>query len=266
MNTEFRSILEELKKPFPPDAHQERELKGGGRWFYLGWQTIRDRLSEVCPDWQIQYDEPKYLDKYCIVKGRLTICGVAREAWGNAEIELLSGSGKDMARGTPIERAIADCFKNCCEAFLLGAYLDEQTQDKREFTLRYLHGKGDGRAKKFATENGWIGTDQQIANGSTARTTPKPPPKPFGGTTNGNTPKIITAAQRTRFYTIAKNNGWTDGAAKKLLSEHNFTSSTEITIAKYDELCKLLQDKSKAALYNSQAAPIHSAPEQNEWS
>ncbi|BAS59903.1 hypothetical protein NIES2135_20600 [Leptolyngbya boryana NIES-2135] len=258
----FKEIQPKLKAWFPPEDHDERELPGTKAiWYFVKWQKIRDRLDEVCPDWEVEYSDPIVIEEEICIRCKITICGVSREAPGYAPLKLISNAGKNMARGSAGERATADAFKNSCELHGIARYLDEQAdKDTKENFVRYMQKGGNGRAATHYRNN------QQIANGSTPRTTPKPPPKPFGGTINGNTPKIITAAQRTRFYTIAKNNGWTDGAAKKLLSEHNFTSSTEITIAKYDELCKLLQDKSKAALYNSQAAPIHSAPEQNEWS
>lgn len=257
----FKEIQPKLKAWFPPEAHVERDIPGktSATWWFVPWQLIRERLDEVVPDWQVDYTDPVYLEELCVIRCRITICGIVREAPGNAPLRLISSKGNDMARGTPVERAVADAFKNCCEAFGVCRYLDEQADKAtKENFIRYLHKGGNGRAGTVYRNN------EAIANGSTPRTTPKPPPKPFGGATAKT--GTITEAQRKRFYTIAKNNGWTDGAAKKLLSEHGFTSSTEITIAKYDELCKILQDKSKAALYNSQAAPIHAASEQNEWS
>lgn len=107
MNDEFRDIIRQLKEPFAPEDHEERDLPGGGKWFYVRWQKIRDRLDEVCPQWQESYTAPVYLDKYCTIGCTITINGVSRQRWGNAEIELLSRSGKDMSRGTPIERAVA---------------------------------------------------------------------------------------------------------------------------------------------------------------
>jgi len=70
----------------------------------------------------------------------VTIAGVSREAIGNAKIQQLSKSGNEMSRGTPIERAIADAFKNAAESFGVGAYLDDQ-----EYVVRYLHNKNDPR-------------------------------------------------------------------------------------------------------------------------
>jgi len=71
---------------------------------------------------------------------QITIARISREAVGNAKITQLSKSGNDMSRGTPIERAIADAFKNAAESFGVAAYLDDQ-----KFVIRYLKSKEDSR-------------------------------------------------------------------------------------------------------------------------
>jgi len=68
---EFQEILLELKKPFRPEQHQERQLPGGGRWFYITWQDIRERLDEVCPEWSCTWTEPIYIGDYCHIKPHL---------------------------------------------------------------------------------------------------------------------------------------------------------------------------------------------------
>lgn len=161
MNNEIREIITQLKAPFPIESHKERELPGKGRWFFIPWQTIRDRLDEVCPEWQVSYSEPNYLGDYCHITCTIIIANISRSAPGNAKIEQLSSSGKDMSRGTPIERAIADAFKNAAEAWGVARYLDDQT-----FVVKYMQSKGDMRGYKFFTEN------NQLEAG--ARGTPKP--------------------------------------------------------------------------------------------
>ena len=141
----IREILGELKKPFPAAAHKERELPGGGRWFFIPWQAIRDRLDEICPDWSVSYSTPVYVGDYCVILCTLTVAGVTRQAPGNSPIAQLSSKGNDMSRGTPIERATADAFKNAAEAFGMAAYLDDQA-----FVVRLLQQQGDGRGVQFA--------------------------------------------------------------------------------------------------------------------
>jgi hypothetical protein len=136
----IKEIITELKQPFAAADHHIRDLPGGKQWVYIKWQTIRARLNEVCPDWQMNYSDPNYLGEFCHVRCRLTIAGVTREALGNAKIAEISKSGNDMGRGSPIERAIADAFKNAAEAFGVGAYLDDQ-----QFVIRHLKNQGDNR-------------------------------------------------------------------------------------------------------------------------
>jgi hypothetical protein len=146
--TELSEALSRLQERFPVEAHRERDLPGGGIWYYIPWQAIRDRLNEVAPgQWSIAWGDPQYLDKHCYIKARLTIHGWTQEAIGNAPIELISKSGKDMSRGNPIERAIADALKNAAEMFGVAAYLDEQadTKTKQDFA-RWMRSAGNPKA------------------------------------------------------------------------------------------------------------------------
>ena len=138
-------IIARLKAPFAPSQHKDRELPGGGTWFYIAWQLIRSRVEEVDPDYSQSFENPQYLDQYCFVACTLTICGVSRQAIGNAKIEMLSKSGKNMDRGNCIERAIADAFKNAAESFGVAAYLDDQDQ-----VIKIMSSHGDSRAYTYA--------------------------------------------------------------------------------------------------------------------
>jgi hypothetical protein len=151
---DIRDIITQLKAWFPPEVHKERDLPGGGKWFYLPWQIIRERFDAVCPDWEVSYSTPSYLGDYCAITCTITIGDISKQGVGNAEIMLLSSSGKNMARGTPIERATADAFKNAAEAWGIGRYLDDQTdpKTKAEF-IRYMQHAGDGRAADFHHRN-----------------------------------------------------------------------------------------------------------------
>lgn len=155
-----QSILVKLREPFPPNAHKERKLPGGGRWFYIPWQTIRDRLEELFPlDWTATYSDPVVVGDYTVIRCQLTILrsqgGITREGVGNDKAyPELNDQGKAKTIGTPPERARADAFKAAAEEFGIGSYLDDQ-----QFVIRHMQGKGDGRAAKFALENGWLGNE-----------------------------------------------------------------------------------------------------------
>lgn len=170
-------ILPQLAAKFPAEDHDERQLPGGGRWWYVKWQKIRDRLDEVCPDnWSVSYGTPSYLGDLCYVTCKLTICGVTREGVGSAQITLLSSSGKDMSRGNPIERSVADAFKNAAEQFRIAAYLDEQADEKTKNEFRLWMQRG-GNGKPLADYHKQQREARPVAAAPTAQ--PQPPKKPI---------------------------------------------------------------------------------------
>lgn len=252
----IKEILTELKKPFAPQDHIERELPGSGRWFFIPWQRIRERLDEACPDWQVEYSTPVYLGDHCVINCTLTIAGVSRMAPGNAPIELLSKSGKDMSRGTPIERAIADAFKNAAEAFGVGAYLDVQAQDKREFMLRYMQAKGDGRAVQFARENNWVPGSLPTAEQKKAaqREQPKPFGQPSGQSKASGLNRPITEGQVKRLWTIARQSGYSDVGVKALIGRYGYQSTRDILGEAYDEIVRHAEDAELAKAFNEEGA------------
>lgn len=239
-------ILPKLTAWFPPEAHQERELpKNAGIWYYVPWQAIRDRLNEVCPDnWTVTYDEPRYLDKYCFVSCTVTICGISRQAIGSAQIELISSKGNDMSRGNPLERAVADAFKNACEQFGIAAYLDEQTGDRAKFA-QYMHKHGNSKAVV------------QMQNEQRGHARPKPTatPKPFGqAQTSAST--LVKPAQVGRLWAIAKGAKYTEAGVHKLIEAFGFSSVKEITMNVYDAICDKAKDPEYAEMFNKSAAVL----------
>jgi hypothetical protein len=208
---EFNQIIEELKKPFKPHQHEERKIPGGGRWLYVPWQHIRERLDEVYPQWSCTWGNPYYLDDYCFVKCEITIAGISREAIGNAPIQLISNEGKNMARGTPIERAIADAFKNAAENFGVARYLDDQ-----KLTAALLQKQGDLRAYKYAKEN------EEIEVGAR-------------GIAVNQQIKTITEPQVKRFWAIARSQyKLSDDDVKQVLHKFKLESTRDIPATLYD--------------------------------
>jgi len=157
MDINPQALVRKLKEPFPVAEHKERKLPGGGRWFYIAWQTIRDRLEELFPlDWTATYSDPVVVGDYTVIRCQLTILlsqgGITREGVGNDKAyPELNQQGKAKSIGTPPERARADAFKNAAEEFGVGAYLDDQ-----KFVIRHMQTAGDSRAYKFAKENDWL--------------------------------------------------------------------------------------------------------------
>lgn len=131
---ELRRIQAELKKPFPASLHEFRDLPGGGKkWVFLKWQTIRERLDEVAPEWTSDYSEIQYLGNDAICRCGITILGVRKEAIASVPISITSSGGKEMSRGSAADRLAAEAIKNTAEAWGVGRYLDDQP-----FTIRHL--------------------------------------------------------------------------------------------------------------------------------
>jgi hypothetical protein len=252
----FKEIQPQLKAWFPPEAHVERELPGGSStWYFVPWQLIRERLDEVAPDWQMDYNDPVYLEDMCVIQCSITICGITRKAPGNAPIKLISGKGKDMARGTPVERAVADAFKNAAEAFGICRYLDEQADKKtKEAFVRHMRSGGNGKAGIHYRSN--------EEGKPAAKPAVKPSSKPFGQSKQATKPvdanKPISVEQCKRFWAIARQGSYTDGAVRKLLETYQLTSTQQITVGIYDEICRKAGDPDFAAIYNKAALTMQS--------
>jgi hypothetical protein len=134
LRDELRRIQSDLRKPFPANLHEFRELPGGGKkWVFLKWQTIRERLDEVVPEWISDYSEIQYLGNDAICRCGITILGVRKEAIASVPVSITSSSGKEMSRGSAADRLAAEAIKNASEAWGVGRYLDDQA-----FTIRYL--------------------------------------------------------------------------------------------------------------------------------
>ena len=77
-NEELIAIQQALKAWFPPEDHKLRDLPGGkSQWYYVPWQTVRERLDQVYPAWQASYSEPRYIGDYCTVTCTITINGIS---------------------------------------------------------------------------------------------------------------------------------------------------------------------------------------------
>ncbi|WP_445634620.1 hypothetical protein NSTC745_06441 [Nostoc sp. DSM 114161] len=131
---ELRRIQSELKKLFPADLHEVRELPGSNKkWVFLRWQTIRERLDEVAPDWMSDYSEIQYMGNDAICRCGITILGVRKEAIASVPISLQSSKGNEMTRGSAADRLAAEGLKNAAESWGVGRYLDDQPS-----VVRYL--------------------------------------------------------------------------------------------------------------------------------
>lgn len=239
-------ILPQLRAKFPVESHKERELPGGGTWWYVPWQIVRDRLDAVCPEnWSVTYSDPGYVGDYCYIRCQIIICGTAREGVGSAAIQIISNNGKDMARGNPIERVTADAFKNAAEQFGIAAYLDDQSDKaiKRDFILWMQRG-GNGKPAAQHLEQ------QRVTNGGQLKLKNNAESRPFG---QPKPPDLITEPQLRRFWAIAKQH-YTDEGIRHLLLDSGFTATKDITPIAYENLCSKAGDPNLAEQYNCKTA------------
>ena len=236
---ELKRIQSELKKVFPANRHEVRDLPGGQRkWVYLKWQTIRERLDEVCPDWIIDYSEIQYLGNDAICRCGITILGIRKEAIASVPISILSSKGNEMTRGSAADRLAAEAIKNSGEAWGVGRYLDDQ-----EFTIRYLWDHLKELDDQMQGEVRRLSEQYKIQIGSR-----QPQPKPQNETgflhavAGISRESFITAGQIKRLWTIAKNQlKLSDEQIKAAYKHFGFEKSETITLDKYEPLIEYLE-------------------------
>jgi hypothetical protein len=164
MNSEIREeikrIQSELRKPFAPEVHGIRELPGRGYWAFAPHHEYRERLDEVYPEWQASYTPIEQITSDVICRCTITILGISKQAIGSVPLVAAEKNGKDVSRGSAADRVAAEAFKNACEAWGVGRYLDKQgdvahylntnatkldyeTRNKLRPLADYLRGKGE---------------------------------------------------------------------------------------------------------------------------
>lgn len=126
---ELRKIQKELRQPLAPAAHKIRELPGtSDLYIYLPWQAVRDRLEEVVPDYNLDFDDPVYDHTINLVsiKATIEILGIKKSAIAATRISIISKKGNNAEIGHCIDRLHAEAIKNAGEAWCIGRYLDDQ--------------------------------------------------------------------------------------------------------------------------------------------
>lgn len=110
-------LKKKLKEWLPTDCHEIRDLPGGGLYAFVCWQNVRNFLDNIC-NFEIEFADPVIVDDVCCVRCTISIEGCRRQGMGVCQIT------KKGIRGTFVESAIADAFKNAAEQFGVAAYLD----------------------------------------------------------------------------------------------------------------------------------------------
>lgn len=138
MNQEIREELKRiqacLRQPFPPEFHNIRELPGKGYWAFISHHQYRERLDQVYPEWESEYTEIEQIASDIVCKCTIKILGISKQAIGSVPLIAAERNGKDISRGSAADRLAAEAFKNACEAWGIGRYLDQQ-----DSVARYLN-------------------------------------------------------------------------------------------------------------------------------
>lgn len=123
---QITSIQSELRKSFLPEEHEIRELPGKGYWVFISHHQYRERLDAVYPEWESSYSEIEQIASDVVCKCSITVLGITKQAIGSVPLVAAERNGKDVSRGSAADRLAAEAFKNACEAWGIGRYLDEQ--------------------------------------------------------------------------------------------------------------------------------------------
>lgn len=231
---ELRQIQSELGKPFPANQHEVRDLPGSSRkWVYLRWQTIRERLDEVCPDWVVDYSEIQYLGNDAICRCGITILGIRKEALASVPISVLSSKGNEMTRGSAADRLAAEALKNAAETWGIGRYLDDQ-----EFTIRYLWERMSELDEHMQGEVRRLSEQYKIqVSGRQSQVKPKNETGFIHAVAGVESSFLITEGQRKRLWAIGKGElKLSDEQIKAAQKSFGFDKTEAITRDKYESL------------------------------
>ncbi|MCC5636356.1 RAD52 family DNA repair protein [Nostoc sp. CHAB 5844] len=252
---ELRHIQAELKKPFPPSAHQIRELPGKGYWAFISHQVIRQRLDEIAPEWQADFSSIERLENDAVCRCGITISGIRKEAIGSVPlIAATNRDGKDVSRGSAGDRVAAEALKNAAEMWGVGVYLDDQG-----FVANYLSKNAedlsDEAKNKLRSLIAYLRTKGELPPPNST-VSAKPIPKTQQSTVSegsilhdmtGVSPvKTISEAQAKRLWAIAKKDlNLSEDDVRSVLSEFSVEKTAEIAVTDYDKVIQRLKDYAK---------------------
>lgn len=239
---ELRNIISEMKKPLPPEVHDIRDLPGKGKWVFLPWQEVRERLDQVYPAWISDYSDITILNNDAICRCGITILGVRKEAVGSMPVSVISSNGNEMTRGSVADRVAAESLKNAAEQWGVGRYLDDQV-----FTIKYLWDNKEKLTEKNRQYLQLLIRDYKISIGAIA---PKPIPQEKPGSIihdiAGISPiSTISEAQVKRLWAVARNElKLTNESVKAALLKFGLESTKDIPLNKYDQVMTELENLS----------------------
>ena len=249
---EVKRIQAELRKPFAPEMHGIRELPGRGYWAFVPHHQYRERLDEVYPEWEASYTHVEQITSDVICKCTITILGISKQAIGSVPLVAAEKDGRDVSRGSAADRLAAEAFKNACEAWGVGRYLDRQGEVAHYLNINAtkLDNKTRSKLKVFGN---YLREKGELPPVSSTVSMPKLddnspstiPPAKTG---------VISEAQVERLWAIAKKlpTEVTKAIVKKIVG---VDSSNDLPWAKHNEVIKVIEHE-VAVRDTMQPAPI----------
>ena len=249
---EVKRIQAELRKPFAPEIHGIRELPGRGYWAFVPHHQYRERLDEVYPEWEANYTHVEQITSDVICKCTITILGISKQAIGSVPLVAAEKDGRDVSRGSAADRLAAEAFKNACEAWGVGRYLDRQGEVAHYLNINAtkLDNKTRSKLKVFGN---YLREKGELPPVSSTVSMPKLddnspstiPPAKTG---------VISEAQVERLWAIAKKlpTEVTKAIVKKIAG---VDSSNDLPWAKHNEVIKVIEHE-VAVRDTMQPAPI----------
>ena len=256
---ELKRIQSELRKPFIPEVHSIRELPGRGHWAFVPHHEYRERLDEVCPEWESSYTHIEQITSDVICKCTITILGIRKQAIGSVPLVAAEKDGRDVSRGSAADRLAAEAFKNACEAWGVGRYLDDQASVAHYLNSNAMKLNTKTRNKlkslvNYLRQNG----DLPPANSNVVM------PKLESPNTDSDQPvpvkgKCISKAQTERLWAIAK--PLPEHIIRNIVRDiAGVDSSADISWTKYDAVIKAIE--AQIVVRNTPAAPVIPDPSQ----
>jgi hypothetical protein len=122
MDEKTRSALCE---PFPAEAVKSRRGNFGKNINFVSTARVVERLNECFENnWSWEIVEHRVLDTgEVLVRGRLTVMGVVKEAFGKSNPVVSRETGEVLSQGENFKSASSDAIKLCARLLSVGAYL-----------------------------------------------------------------------------------------------------------------------------------------------
>ena len=121
--------LDELTKPFGPEALAQRE-GGSGKFFtYIKTHAVINRLNRACSyQWDFRIIEQHFEGPILVCRGELTIPGLGTRAQVGVQ-KVSPNGGEDLLKG-----AASDCLKKCASLFGVGIELYGDDVEADDYT------------------------------------------------------------------------------------------------------------------------------------